>query len=151
MKPYILKRTQLIHCPLAEVFPFFESPENLARITPPWLHFVIRTPSPVQMKTGTLIEYTIRWFGLPVYWKTEIKNYEPPLRFIDEQICGPYSFWHHTHVFNEVNGMTEMTDLVQYRLPFGPVGRIAHAFLIRGQLEEIFEYRNKAIERIFNK
>lgn len=151
MKPYILKRTQLIQRPLAEVFPFFASPENLARITPPWLHFVIRSPSPVEMKAGALIEYTIRWFGMPVRWKTEINDYEPPFRFVDRQIRGPYTLWHHTHVFSELNGMTEMTDLVQYRLPLGPVGRMLHTFLIRRQLQEIFEYRYNMIEEIFNK
>jgi ligand-binding SRPBCC domain-containing protein len=150
MKTYILKRTQLIHRPLDEVFPFFESAENLAKITPPWLNFVIRTPSPIEMKTGTLIEYTIKWFGFPVKWKTEIRDHEPPFRFADEQIRGPYRLWHHTHVFSEINGVTEMTDLVRYRLPFGPIGRIAHALLIRGQLQEIFDYRYNVIEKIFN-
>jgi ligand-binding SRPBCC domain-containing protein len=133
------------------VFPFFASPENLARITPPWLHFVIRSPSPVEMKAGALIEYTIRWLGMPVRWKTEIKDYEPPFCFVDRQIRGPYTLWHHTHVFRELNGITEMTDLVQYRLPLGPVGRIAHFFLIRRQLRGIFEYRYNVIEELFNK
>lgn len=149
MKPYILKRTQLIHRPLAEVFPFFESPENLSKITPPWLNFIIRTPAPVDMKSGAFIEYTIRWLGLPIRWKTEIKDFDPPFRFVDEQIRGPYTLWHHTHVFNSVNGSTEMTDLVKYRLPFGPIGRIVHALWIRRQLQEIFDYRYNAIEKIF--
>ncbi|KAB2880255.1 SRPBCC family protein [bacterium] len=145
-----MKRTQVIRSPLAKVFEFFESPENLSIITPPWLRFVIKTPLPIDMRSGTVIEYTIRWLGIPVRWKTKITDYEPPLRFVDEQITGPYSLWHHTHVFRETKGMTEMTDTVRYRLPFGIFGQLVHWLLVHRQLQKIFDFRYRAIETIFN-
>ncbi len=102
------------------------------------------------MRQGALIDYTIRWLGFPIRWKTEICEYEPPYRFVDQQIRGPYTLWHHTHAFSEINGMTEMTDYVRYQMPLGPIGRIAHSAFIRKQLQEIFEYRYGMIEKIFN-
>ncbi|MBL7995038.1 SRPBCC family protein [bacterium] len=122
----------------------------MSKITPPWLTFAIKTPTPMVMKTGALIDYTIRWFVIPIRWKTEIKDYNAPFLFVDEQIRGPYSFWYHAHIFNDVNGITEMTDLVHYRLPFGPLGRVAHTLLIRHQLQDIFDYRYNAIQEIFH-
>ena len=134
---------------MKEVFPFFATPENLEKITPPWLNFSILTPKPVQMQKGALIDYTIRWMGLPMRWKTEIREYEPPYCFVDRQIRGPYARWDHTHTFTEVNGITEMTDLVRYQLPLGLLGHIIHGVFIRNQLQKIFEYRYNVIEKIF--
>lgn len=149
MTVHTLRRTQRFPHPARDVFAFFETPENLAVITPRWLDFRILTPSPIHMEQGTLIDYTIRWLTVPVRWTTLITNYDPPNGFVDEQIRGPYALWHHRHTFVETNGWTEMTDDVRYALPLGPIGRAAHALLVRHQLEEIFDHRSRVIGRIF--
>ncbi|MDH4069685.1 MAG: SRPBCC family protein [Ignavibacteria bacterium] len=141
MKTYTLHRTQFLPYPLDEVFPFFESPENLGSITPRWLKFRFITPLPIDMREGAVIEYTISWLGIPIRWKTLISSYNPPHSFSDTQLEGPYARWEHTHSFREVDGGTEMTDTVHYALPFGVLGRFAHACAIRRQVEAIFEHR----------
>jgi len=149
MSIHTLERKQLLPGNPHEIFAFFESPENLARITPPWLNFRILTPSPIEMKVGTVIDYTIRWLGFPVRWKTLITTHRPPFIFVDEQIAGPYSLWHHTHTFIDADGGTHMTDTVRYTLPAGVVGTLAHALVVRRQLQEIFDYRAATIGKLF--
>jgi ligand-binding SRPBCC domain-containing protein len=148
MNIHSLRRTQLIPLSRSEVFAFFESAENLARITPPSLGFRILTPLPITMKVGTVIDYTIRWLGFPVRWRTLITTYEPPDLFVDEQINGPYSLWHHAHRFEDTPEGTRMTDEVHYCLPFGPFGDLAHGFLVQRQLEHIFDYRATVIGQL---
>ncbi len=148
MTIHTLERKQRLPLKPGEVFPFFESPENLARITPPWLNFRILTPSPIEMKVGTVIDYTIRWLGIPVRWRILITSHEPPWSFVDKQIAGPYSLWHHTHLFAETASGTEMTDSVRYALPGGPFGDVAHAMIVRRQLNEIFNHRAETISRM---
>lgn len=144
-----LNKQQLIKKPIKEVFAFFEKPENLAIITPPSMGFQILTPLPIDMKCGALIDYTIRIQGLPMRWTTMITEYDPPHKFVDVQIRGPYAFWHHTHTFEQTDQGTIMTDIVQYILPFGILGRLVHAFTVEGQLKNIFEYRARKIEEYF--
>jgi ligand-binding SRPBCC domain-containing protein len=148
MSIHTIFREQTLDRPPDAVFPFFASPENLAIITPPWLGFRIRTPLPREVRTGTLIDYTIRWLGIPVRWRTLITDYQPPVKFVDQQIKGPYLFWHHEHAFEAVAAGTRMTDRVTYILPFGAMGHLAHRLLVRRQLEEIFDYRAASIARI---
>lgn len=149
MRTHTLKRVQRFHHPVREVFAFFETPENLAVITPPWLDFTILTPGPISMRQGAVIDYTIRWLTIPVRWTSLISVYMPPVRFVDEQIRGPYRLWRHTHSFAESDGWTTMTDEVEYRVPYGIAGTIAHALVLRHQLEEIFHYRAETIGRVF--
>jgi ligand-binding SRPBCC domain-containing protein len=149
MTPHVLERKQTVDRPLEEVFSFFQAPENLARITPPRLGFRILAPEPVRMKEGAVIDYVIRLFGVPVHWRTLITKYDPPRCFVDEQIKGPYAFWHHTHAFRDLGSATEMTDTVRYLLPLGPVGRVGHALLVRRQLDGIFDYRARIIADLF--
>lgn len=149
MRTSELKKQQFVPRPLHEVFPFFERPENLAAITPPWLGFRILTPSPIQMKEGTVIEYSVKVMGFRTRWKSRIGMYDPPHMFEDEQLEGPYRFWHHTHRFLEVDGGTLVTDEVRYTMPFGIMGRIVHSLIVRKQVQRIFNYRAQAIERMF--
>jgi ligand-binding SRPBCC domain-containing protein len=146
-----LERRQRIPAPPDEVFAFFGDPENLGRITPPWLRFIILTPPPIEIDKGALIDYSIRWGGLPVRWTTMITQYDSPHRFVDQQLSGPYSFWHHTHTFADRGGETEMGDTVLYSLPAGFLGRITHTLLVRRQLGEIFDYRARVIEEFFSR
>lgn len=146
MKLRELRRKLTVAAPLDEVFPFFEQPENLAAITPPSLGFEILTPTPVAMKEGAVVDYVVRVSGLPTRWRTLITTYEPPFRFVDEQILGPYSFWHHTHTFRPASGGgTELGDVVRYVLPLGPLGDLAHALVVRRQLRGIFEFRRRVL------
>jgi ligand-binding SRPBCC domain-containing protein len=149
MKTFELKKQQFVPRPLGEVFQFFEKPENLATITPQWLGFHILTPSPIRMKEGTVIEYSIRVMGVRRRWKSRISMYNPPHAFADEQLEEPYTFWRHTHGFAEANGGTLITDNIHFKLPFGAMGRLVHALVIRRQLEGIFNHRRQVIEKVF--
>lgn len=139
----VLERELRIPLPRTEVFAFFADAENLGRITPPELGFRILTPRPIDMHVGTLIDYRLRLYGVPVAWQTIISVWEPPARFVDEQRRGPYRRWVHTHVFEEVGTETVMRDRVSYELPLPPVGEIA-APVVRAQLRRIFDYRRRA-------
>jgi ligand-binding SRPBCC domain-containing protein len=156
--PYVLETSIVLPRPLAEVFPFFASPENLEVITPPWLNFRILTPRPIPMKAGALIDYRIRLHGLPLKWRTLISAYEPPRRFVDTQVRGPYRLWEHTHTFEEIteNGRpaTRVGDRVRY-LPMDIpravplLGGIVHRLFVRGELARIFSYREKKLRALF--
>jgi ligand-binding SRPBCC domain-containing protein len=148
MRVYRLIRKQFVPRALKEVFPFFEAPENLARITPRAMGFEILTPPPVVMREGALIDYTIRILGVPVRWTSLIADYEPPHRFVDVQLRGPYTYWHHTHTFEESEGGTIIRDDVRYVIPFGWLGGLVHALVVRRRLTDIFDYRRSAIELI---
>jgi ligand-binding SRPBCC domain-containing protein len=150
MKVHVLQRSQRVPASLDEVFSFFARPENLVEITPPSLGFQILTPSPIAMKDGAVIDYVVRVGGLPLRWRTLITSYEPPHRFVDEQIMGPYSFWHHTHTFISLpDGGTELGDTVRYTLPLGPLGSLAHALVVRRQVADIFVHRQRVISERF--
>ena len=145
MNDQILERTQRIELPVEEVFDLFGDAFNLERITPPWLRFRVVTPRPIEMRQGTLLEYRLRLHGIPVRWRTRITTWEPPTRFVDEQISGPYALWHHTHMFEPDGDATVMRDRVRYRIGFGPLGAAALRLFVRRDVERIFDYRREAI------
>jgi ligand-binding SRPBCC domain-containing protein len=149
MKLYTLEREQMVNKALEEVFEFFSRPQNLARITPSGMGFNILTPSPIIMKAGTVIDYTVKIFGFNVHWRTLISSYDPPHGFTDEQLKGPYKYWFHRHYFEKTEGGTLIYDSVTYALPFGYLGRLAHLLFVSHRLEYIFNYRSKAIKEIF--
>lgn len=148
MHTYTLHCELLTQTPIDEVFRIFEDPGNLAKITPSWLNFRVTSPEPVHMRQGAEIRYRIRWMGVPVSWKTVIREYRPPLFFVDEQAAGPYALWRHRHVFEATQEGTKVGDHVEYALPFGLLGRFAHAVVVRRQLLEIFQYRQREIAKI---
>ncbi len=150
MKPHRLYREQIVPRPLAEVFEFFSRPENLAKITPQRLGFVILTPPPIVMKPGAIIEYHIRVFGVKLHWITEITVCEPPHRFVDRQMKGPYKTWHHTHTFKALDAnRTLITDEVLYELPLGLLGLVPYGIFVKKDVESIFEHRRKVISDLF--
>ena len=145
---HVLERVQLIPRPRREVFPFFADARNLERITPPWLRFRIVTDGDIPMAPGTLIDYRLSLYGVPFSWRTCIERFEPGVAFVDRQVRGPYRLWHHTHTFEDAGrGATRMTDRVEYELPMGPLGSVAHAAFVRHALARIFDYRREAVER----
>lgn len=138
---FMLQREQTIPRPIEDVFAFFADVNNLERITPSWLAFRILSRQPIALRSGARILYRLRWHGFPLLWLTEIQSWNPPIEFVDVQAQGPYRLWHHTHRFEPVDGGTLMRDLVRYALPFGLLGRLAHAWLVRSDLKAIFDYR----------
>jgi len=146
---YQLERSTFIPRPRAEVFAFFSDAHNLERLTPDFLRFRILTPDPIVMRPGTLIEYQIRLYGIPVRWKTRIAEFNPDRSFVDVQLSGPYRSWHHRHSFHEVSGGTEMHDHVDYQMRFGFLGSLARWLFVRSALERIFDYRNAAVKEYF--
>jgi ligand-binding SRPBCC domain-containing protein len=124
---------------------FFSRADNLPLITPPWLNFVVITKPDVKIANDTLLDYTIRWMGASVKWRTRIIDWSPPRQFIDLQIRGPYVLWHHQHMFEPADEGTNCRDRVIYRLPMGILGRAAHAAVVKRQLLEIFRFRRKVI------
>jgi len=148
---HTLDRTHRVAASPAEVFAFFSDPANLARLTPPGLRFRIHGAPPARLTAGSRIEYRIRWTLLTLRWVTRITRWDPPAEFEDVQESGPYASWTHTHRFAplEGGGGVEMRDHVAYALPFGLLGRVIHRLLVRGQIEAIFDYRERAIDRIF--
>jgi hypothetical protein len=148
---YRLERSLFIPKPRAQVFPFFADAGNLERITPPYVHFHIRTPQPIAMRAGTLIDYELRLYGMRFQWQTKIEEYAPPDYFVDIETRGPYRTWRHRHEFEDAPGGTLIRDCVDYEMRFGPVGALARALLVRRSLERIFDYRNKVILEILEK
>ena len=136
-----------IPLPVETVFQFFARAENLQRLTPPELQFQILTPTPIDIRQGTLIDYQLGLFGLKFRWKTEITNWDPPHQFIDVQLKGPYREWIHTHRFIPTSKGTAILDDVQYQLPFSPIGDLAYP-VVRLQLARIFGYRQTAVRRL---
>lgn len=150
MAEHILKSSLTVPRPRAEVFDFFADAENLERITPPELRFEILTQTPFRIEKGSLIDYKLRLRGIPIKWRTEITDWEPPLRFVDEQLSGPYRQWIHRHVFTEIDADTTLIeDEVRYRLPLEPLGDIA-LFIVERELKYIFDYRQAAVAKLLS-
>jgi len=151
MAEYVLNRELRIGAPIDEVFDFFADAGNLERITPPQLNFHIITPRPIIIGKGALIDYRLNLHGLPMTWRTEISIWEPPNRFVDQQLSGPYKQWIHTHTFTALGpAETLIGDEVRYRLPLEPLGDVAH-FIVRGELDKIFDHRQKAVAELLRK
>ncbi|MBD3299322.1 MAG: CDP-paratose 2-epimerase [candidate division Zixibacteria bacterium] len=143
---YQLRRELHIPLPRDEVFAFFSDAANLERITPNFLRFKILTPLPLEMKPGAIIDYELRLFMIPFRWRTEITEYVPNEHFADVQVKGPYKVWDHRHEFRDApDGGTIMTDTVNYDLLFGPLGRLAHALMVKRSVRKIFDHRNATI------
>ena len=148
MKLYSFEARQNLPVGMSAAWEFFADPANLARITPPWMGFEVTSAPRERMYAGMIVTYRVRpLFGVAVTWVTEITHVDEPRFFVDEQRFGPYRFWHHQHVFREIEGGVEARDLVHYALP--PGGFAAGPLLVTPRLREIFAYRRQVLERTF--
>jgi ligand-binding SRPBCC domain-containing protein len=146
VKTFEFSQTQWLNRPLSELFPFFAEARNLGRITPPWLRFEVISQGPISMEAGVLIDYRIHWRGLPMRWRSEISVWDPPFRFVDRQVRGPYRLWHHEHRFTERDGGTEVSDQVHYAV-WG--GSLIERLFVRRDVAAIFDYRRHRLEELF--
>jgi ligand-binding SRPBCC domain-containing protein len=146
MKEFTLQTELWLPRPRNEIFPFFAEARNLETLTPPWLKFEVLTPLPIVMRAGTLVDYRIRVHGIPIRWRTEIAEWQPPHRFVDVQLRGPYTLWHHTHTFEELDGGTLCLDHIRYR-PRG--GALVNWLFVRRDVEKIFRYRQERMKEMF--
>lgn len=152
MKTYLLKTEQDIPISLDEAWDFFSSPDELAKITPKEMGLVVtsRHPAGTKMYEGMLITYKVSpLFGIKLNWMTEITFIHEKEYFVDEQRFGPYAMWHHEHHFKEIEGGVRMTDILNYALPYGPVGRLGNKLLVASQIDKIFKYRERAVIDLF--
>ena len=146
MNEFTLQTELWLPRPRNEVFPFFAEARNLEALTPRWLKFELLTPAPIVIRLGTLLDYRIRVHGFPLRWRSEIAEWQPPHRFVDRQLRGPYALWHHTHTFEERAGGTVCLDHVRYR-PCG--GALIHWLFVRRDVQRIFAYRQQRLREMF--
>ena len=145
MADHVLEARLWLARPRPEVFAFFADPRNLPRLTPPRLKLRLDTEC-TALTAGAVLDGSLRWLGVPLRWRTYIREYDPPYRFVDVQVRGPWARWEHRHLFLEEGGGTWIEDRVTYRLPFGPLGRLAHAALVERQLTTAWAYRRARLE-----
>ena len=144
-KGYRLETRLLVKESIGNVFEFFSNVHGLETLTPPWLHFKVRSVNRPVIGEGVEIEYKLRVHGIPLRWKSRITDWNPPFGFVDEQIVGPYRWWHHEHQFMECDEGTWVTDRVDYGVP---LGWLSHRFLVSRDLHQIFRFRHeKLLER----
>ena len=136
----------MVRVPIDAAFAFFADAWNLERITPPWLHFRIRTPRPLAMREGATLDYRIAVRGLPLPWRTRIDVWEPDVRFVDRQVLGPYRWWRHEHRFEPLeSGGTRVIDHVEFR----PRANWLTGALVRRDVRRIFAFRGRELSRLF--
>jgi ligand-binding SRPBCC domain-containing protein len=145
---HVLARERWVPAPIERTFEFFSDAFKLELVTPPSMEFRMLTPGPIEVREGTLLDYRLRIHGIPVRWRTLIETWEPPSRFVDRQLKGPYKLWLHSHTFVPRDGGTVVGDVVRYSLPLGPVGELVHRTVVRRDLERIFAYRHEALARL---
>ena len=149
LKPHVLEFETKLYGSLEEIFNFFSRAENLDQVTPEDLDFSILTPSPIPAKMGTLIDYRITLMGVPFFWRTLISDWEPPYRFVDQQLKGPYVLWHHEHTFEQKEGYVLMTDRVHYLSPGWIFEPLIDRLFVRPQLDKVWGFRGKRFDELF--
>lgn len=149
---YWLSAEMTVPLPRKDVFEFFSDAMQLEQITPPWLQFRVLTPAPITIQKGALIDYRLKLHGVPIKWRTEISAWEPPFRFVDQQLRGPYRRWHHEHTFEEIDGSTIVRDEVHY-IPrgFKVLRPLINRLFVAPDLVKIFRFRQDRLTEIFAK
>lgn len=142
-----LRREIELPRPLEQVFAFFADAFQLETLTPPWLNFQVITPPPIVMRPGLRIDYRLRLRGLPLRWTSEISVWDPPHRFVDVQVRGPYRWWYHEHRFVPTGAGTRVIDEVEYAVAGGP---LVHALLVRRDVKRIFDFRERILRDLWD-
>ena len=151
MKVYRVEYHQVIKAPMLQVWDFFSAPANLSKITPPQMNFRIVEMQGDKMFAGQIIRYKVTVLPfIRVGWTTEITEVENGVTFVDEQRKGPYRQWRHRHTFRQIDEGVEMTDVVEYAIPFGFLGRLANFLFVAREVKRIFAYRFQVVEKLFN-
>ena len=153
MAIYQFIRTQKLPSSITEIWDFISAPNNLKEITPEHMGFIVTSNTGAEkMYPGMIITYKVSpLFGIKLNWMTEITHVKDFEYFVDEQRAGPFKLWHHQHKLKQIEGGVLMTDIVTYEPPLGLLGSIANSFLIRKQVEQIFDYRTIALEKRFGR
>ena len=152
MKIYTYHKKQKLPITLDEAWKFLSNPRNLKKITPDYMSFNIISGADRPMYAGQIIQYIVTpVLGIKTKWVTEITHIEDHHYFVDEQRFGPYALWHHKHFIKEIDGGVEMEDVVDYKIPFGFLGQIAHPLFVKNKLRDIFKYREKKLIKLFGK
>lgn len=146
MRIFELNRNTVVPASLDETFAFFSDAFNLETITPPFLSFTVTTPAPIDIREGCVIDYRLKLRGVPIRWRSLISAWEPPYRFVDEQLKGPYRLWHHEHTFEEHEDGTLVGDRVRYAV-IG--GALVNRLFVRRDVEGIFDYRESKLRELF--
>lgn len=148
-----LYREQQLNCDIQTAWEFFSSANNLSKITPKEMNFIVLTEmTEDEIFEGMIIDYYVSpVFGIKMKWKTEITQVDFQKSFTDFQKKGPYKLWNHHHEFIINDKGVLMKDSVDYELPLGFVGEIAHKLFVKKKLEHVFSYRYKVLEERFNK
>src|SRR5262247_3624262 len=144
MADYILESRVWLARTRAEVFAFFADSSHLLAITPPSFRLSFAGEPPA-LSTGAVLDMRLRWLGVPIRWRAFIREWDPPYRFVDVQVRGPYARWEHRHRFLEERGGTWVEDRITYRLPLGPLGRAAHVVFVRRQIAAMWRYRTRRL------
>ena len=152
MKIYQIKTKQKLPISSKEAWQFLSNPNNLAKITPKYMNFKILSGADRPIFAGQIIQYKVTpVLGITLKWVTEITHVKENEYFVDEQRFGPYSLWHHKHFIKKINGGIEMEDIVDYKIPFGILGQIAHPLFVKNKLKQIFKFREKKLIKLFGK
>ncbi|MDG1697857.1 MAG: SRPBCC family protein [Polaribacter sp.] len=150
MKIYTLHKTQKLPITQEKAWEFLSNPKNLKIITPDYMSFNIISTIDRPLYAGQIIQYIVTpILGIKTKWVSEITHIEDKKYFVDEQMYGPYSLWHHKHFIKEIEGGVEMEDIIDYKVPLGILGQIMHPILVKPKLEEIFSYRQKKLIDLF--
>ncbi len=150
MKIYTLHEKQKLPISIDKAWNFFSDPKNLKTITPDYMGFDIVGGADRKMYSGQIIEYIVTPIaGIKTKWVTEITHIKEKEFFVDEQRFGPYKLWHHKHFLKPIENGVLMEDLLHYKLPMGKLGQLAHPFLVKPKLKEIFNYRFKKLIDLF--
>ena len=150
MADHVLEARVWLARPRPEVFAFFANPRNLLHLAPPRVGLQLRTDV-ATLAAGAVLDFRLRWLGLPLRWRAYIREYDPPYRFVDVQVRGPWARWEHRHMFLEEGGGTWLEDRVTYRLPLGPLGRFGHAVLVERQLQRAWAYRQARLTALLGR
>ena len=147
-----LYREQQLNCTIDEAWKFFSSANNLSKITPKEMNFIVRTKlSDDAIYEGMIIDYYVSpLLNIKMSCQTKIIKVNNRKSFTDFQEKGPYKLWNHHHEFIENENGVLMKDTVDYELPLGFLGEIAHVLFVKKKLKHIFDYRTQVLDKMFN-